>query len=93
MGDMERSLEERFADAVVAKGLVAPAVFFLELHKPLTGLWMVGGEILSPLFSMLLGPKATEEVTKLFSSRESLERVLLLIEAKAANGSTERRIS
>ena len=76
-------LEERFADAVVAKGLQVPAIFFIELYKPLATIGGSAFEAFSPFLVALLGVKWTSQMCELVSSRERLERVLTMIEAKA----------
>ena len=80
---MTMPLEERFADAVVAKGLQVPAIFFIELYKPLATIGGSACEVFSPFLTALLGVKSTSQMCELVSSRERLERVLTMIEAKA----------
>ena len=65
---------EDLADAVVARGLVTPAILVLELIKPIS---FLGSQFLL-LLQPLLGPwsQETECYARLLEDRESVGRLL-----------------
>jgi hypothetical protein len=65
---------ENLADAVVARGLVTPAILVLELIKPIS---FLGSQFLL-LLQPLLGPwsQETERYARLLEDRESVGRLL-----------------
>jgi hypothetical protein len=71
------------AEWVVRKGLEAPAILFLEMHKPLTTLASVGYAFAQPPLMMFFGFKRTEEVRLLLSRRENVELLIDRIERQS----------
>ena len=71
------------AEWVVRKGLEAPAILFLEMHKPLTTMAAVGYAFAQPPFMMLFGFERTEEVRLLLSNRENVELLMNRIEQRS----------
>lgn len=74
-------LLEHAASWVVRKGLEAPCIMFLEMHKPLTALAAVGYAFIQPPLMMLFGFRRTEEVRLLLSERENVELLMDRIES------------
>lgn len=72
------------AEWVVRKGLEAPAVMFLEMHKPLTTMAAVGYAFAQPPLMMLFGFQRTEEVRLLLSDRANIELLMDRIEQRSA---------
>jgi len=77
------------ADAVCARGLAAPAVFFLELCKPLTTLGHSGMTICWPLCAALCGAKRMSALLSIAESRERVEQLIVMIERAAACGAED----
>ncbi len=79
--DAERdALIEMLAQKVHGRGLHAPAILFLEMHRPiafLTGQSLVlGSGFLAPLF----GPQNVQKYSKLLEDRANIERLVQRIE-------------
>jgi len=66
--------------AIAQRGLVVPAVFLLELHKPLVGIGRLAAEAFDPLTRCLVGSGRAEAVLKVLESRESVEYVIARLE-------------
>ncbi len=73
-------LIENLAQKVTQRRLSAPAILFLELHKPLAFLagqsLVLGSGFLAPLF----GPQNVQQYAKLIESRDNVERLIQRIE-------------
>jgi hypothetical protein len=71
---------EKFAEMVDARGLHVPAIWFLELHKPLSFFAsqsvLLGSGFLAPLF----GPHKVQQFAKLLESRDNVELLVRRIE-------------
>ena len=78
---------------VVAKGLEAPALMFLEMHKPLTTLAAVGYAMTQPPLMLFFGLRRTEELRLLLSDRDNVEALMQRIErfSKARPPSRDRK--
>lgn len=80
---MSEQLITSIADGVQRRGLTVPAIFFLELYKPLTtvlhNVLIVG----SPLATAFCGARRTKEFVQLFESREKIEELICLLESKS----------
>jgi hypothetical protein len=74
---------DSFADGIVRRGLTVPAIFLLELHKPLTGIGHLVAEAFDPLTRCLLGSERAATVLKLLESRAHVEYVLTRLEMTA----------
>ena len=74
-----------YAAKISERGLAIPAIFFLEMHKPLTTLahtaTQVGVTIAQPLFGSCFGA----QLLKLLESRENVERLISYLEESEAN--------
>ena len=84
--DADLTVEEReqlvedLAQKVHKRQLYAPAILFLEMHKPVAYLasqsLILGSGFLAPLF----GPKNVQQISKLFEKRENIELLVRRIE-------------
>ncbi|MCS6776170.1 MAG: hypothetical protein RMJ43_01335 [Chloroherpetonaceae bacterium] len=85
------ALIEQVARLVDARGLHLPAIWFLELHKPLCFLAsqsvLLGSGFLVPLF----GPHRVQQWARLLESRDNVERLIQRIEQMSASHHTMRR--
>lgn len=71
---------ERIARAIVARRMSVPAVFLLELHKPLVGLFHAGGLVVAPFLIPLVGMDLIEQMLRFLQSREGIERLAARVE-------------
>lgn len=74
---------ESLADSIVRRGLSAPAVFLLELHKPLATFISMGASAAEPMITLLLGKEFAKQAPAIFESRDTIERLIVLIEERA----------
>ena len=90
--DEERdALIDKIADGVVKRRMEAPAVLFLELHKPLS---FVGSQALiigSPFVGPFVGIENVNRVSKLIGDRSNVERLIRRIEELAMSQKAARK--
>jgi hypothetical protein len=87
ISDHERdALLERIATAVRSRGLQTPAVWFLEVHKPLAPLGSQFGIAFSPFLGIFFGGGAfdLQKYTKLMQSTGNVDRLIRLIDGDVA---------
>ena len=73
----------KIAAEVSLRGLSAPAIFFLEMCKPLCGLTAAAAVLGRPVLMVLFGLRAVEIWERIFESRQQIERLIRLIEEGA----------
>jgi hypothetical protein len=86
--DLSDDERDRLIEALVEKvhryRMESAAIFFLEMHKPLTYVasqsMLLGSGFLAPLF----GPENVQKYSKLFEHRENVERLIRRIEENHA---------
>ncbi|MDO8355916.1 MAG: hypothetical protein Q7U76_05965 [Nitrospirota bacterium] len=77
------ALLERVADAVVKRGLAAPATVFLESLGPMNFLGSQALYFLTPIIEWAFHAKEVEQVAKLLERRDTISRLIALIETKS----------
>ena len=77
----ERELIDTLARKILEKGLETPAVFFLEVSKPLSFVASQAMIFLGPLVQAVLPWKNYRKTAELFEKRENVERLIQAIEA------------
>ncbi len=83
----DQNLIEQLASGVHRRGLSLPAVFALEMYKPLTTLGHAATLVSAPLLMACFGTRFYQALLKLLESREQVEALILRIEAlQAAEG-------
>ncbi|MBI2300977.1 MAG: hypothetical protein HYU66_18860 [Armatimonadetes bacterium] len=75
---------DRLARGIAERGLAVPAVFFLELHRPLAHLASELALIGSPLLASLLGLRRFEQLRAVLADPEQYEALVTSIERHAA---------
>lgn len=81
IGIEERAeLINRCASKVVRMKMQAPAIFALELYKPLSGLLFNIALIASPALVAIFGIQEAQSVAKLLQSADSIELLIQQIE-------------
>src|SRR5438132_1707439 len=70
------ALLDQIAAEVVRRGLVTPAVFFLELNRPLAFLAGQATHVLVPFLAPLVGIGRMQEVARVLNDPQSIDRLL-----------------
>ena len=78
------ALLERVADAVVKRGMAAPAMVFLESLNPMNFLGSQALYFLTPIVEWAFHAKEVEQVARLLERRDTISRLITLIESKSA---------
>jgi hypothetical protein len=78
--EQKAQLIDALAQQVVKRGLSAPAILFLELHKPFAFIGSQAGIVFSPLLAPFFGFDRVDQYTQLLSERENWERLVERIE-------------
>ncbi len=77
-------LLERVADAVVKRGMVAPAMVFLESLGPMNFLGSQALYFLTPIIEWAFQTKEVEQVARLLERRDTISRLIAIIDTKSA---------
>jgi hypothetical protein len=80
----DKALLERVADAVVKRGMAAPATVFLESMGPMNFLGSQALHFMSPILDCAFSAKEVTDVARLLERRDTLSRLITLIDAKSA---------
>ncbi len=85
------ALMERIAAIIVTRGMAAPATVFLESMGPMNFLGSQALHFLTPILDCAFNTKEVEQVARLLECRETVTRLITIIEAKSApKGATAR---
>ena len=84
-------LLERIADAVIKREMTAPATVFLEALGPMNFLGSQALHFLTPILEVAFNVKELEHVARLLERRDTIDRLITLIEAKSAPEGTQAR--
>ena len=84
--DLGRDAEfiEALAQAIVRRRLEVPAVFFLEMNRPLGFLASQGALLSLPLLGLVVEPGAVERFAQVLDSPQNLDRLIARTEELAA---------
>lgn len=75
---------ERVAEAIVRRGMAAPAVVFLESLGPMNFLGSQALHVLTPLIDFAFDAREVEQVARLLERRDTIARLVAMIEAKSS---------
>ena len=78
------ALLDRVADAVVKRGMTAPATVFLESLGPMNFLGSQALHFLIPIIELALNAKEVEQAARLLERRDTISRLIAIIDTKAA---------
>ena len=78
------ALLERLADAVVRRGMTAPATVFLESLGPMNFLGSQALYFLAPIVEWALNAKEIEHAARLLERRDTVSRLITIIDSKSA---------
>ena len=77
-------LMERVADVIVKRGMAAPATVFLESMGPMNFLGSQALHFFPPIIECAFNVKEVEQVARLLERRDSIPRLIAVIEAKSS---------
>jgi hypothetical protein len=84
-------LMERIADVIVKRGMAAPATLFLESMGPMNFLGSQALHFITPIIDCVFSAKEVEQVARLLERRDTVIRLIAIIDDKAApKGATAR---
>jgi hypothetical protein len=78
-------LMERMADAIVKRGMAAPATVFLESMGPMNFLGSQALHFLTPIIECAFNAKEVEQVARLLERRDTVTRLIAVIEARSSS--------
>lgn len=74
------ALIEKAANQFAKRNLHAPAILFLEMHKPLAYVGANAAVAFAPFMVPILGYDAVNDYSRLFSKRENVEKLIKKLE-------------
>ena len=77
------TLLERVADAVVKRGMTAPATVFLESLGPMNFLGSQALHFLTPIVEWAFNAKEVEQVARLLERCDTISRLITIIDTKS----------
>jgi len=77
-------LMERIADVIVKRRMAVPATMFLESMGPMNFLGSQALHFLTPILDCAFNTKEVEQVARLLERRDTVTRLIAIIEAKSA---------
>ena len=77
-------LMERIAEVIVTRRMAAPATMFLESMGPMNFLGSQALHFLTPILDCAFNTKEVEQVARLLERRDTVTRLVAIIEAKSA---------
>ena len=77
-------LMDRVAEAIVKRGMAAPAVVFLESMGPMNFLGSQALHFFTPILDLAFNATEVEQVARLLERRDTISRLITLVEAKSA---------
>ena len=77
------ALLERVADAIVTRRMATPAMLFLESMGPMNFLGSQVLYVLTPIIESVLSATELTQIARLLERRDSIHRLMTLIEARA----------
>lgn len=77
-------LLERIAEVIVTRRMAAPATMFLESMGPMNFLGSQALHFITPIIDCAFNTKEVEQVARLLERRDTVTRLIAIIEAKSA---------
>jgi len=76
----EEQLIQDLAQGIVKRGMEAPAIFALEMYKPMAGVLYNFSIAVFPMLSAVLGLEKFKEAIQLMKSPELIEKLIISLE-------------
>ena len=80
----DEDLMARVAEVIVKRDMAAPATVFLESMGPMSFLGSQALHFLAPIIECVFSAKDVEQIAQLLERRDSIPRLIALIEAKSS---------
>ncbi len=80
----DAQLLERIAETIVKRRMAAPATMFLESMGPMNFLGSQALHFITPIIECTFNVKEVEQVARLLERRDTVTRLIAIIEAKSA---------
>ncbi|MBX7133509.1 MAG: hypothetical protein K1X67_12620 [Fimbriimonadaceae bacterium] len=84
-----QALIQKATDEVAKRRLQSPAVLFLEMNKPLSNIAANATVVFAPFLVPFFGFDAINDVSRLMTKRENIERLIQSIELSAKRPAKE----
>jgi hypothetical protein len=84
LGIEDVQLLERIAETIVKRGMAAPATMFLESMGPMNFLGSQALHFITPIIECAFNAKEVEQVARLLERRDTVSRLIAIIEVKSA---------
>lgn len=84
LGRDDAEFMDRIADVLVRRGMETPATMFLESMGPMNFLGSQALHMLSPIIECAFDGKDIERLARLLERRDTLSRLIALIETKSS---------
>ena len=72
------------AEVIVKRGMAAPATMFLESMGPMNFLGSQALHFITPIIECAFNAKEVEQIARLLERRDTVSRLIAIIEAKSA---------
>lgn len=82
---------DRMADAIVKRGLAAPATVFLESMGPMNFLGSQALYVMTPVIELAFEAKELEQMARVLERRDTISLLVSLIEAKSSTQGASAR--
>ena len=79
------ALIESYAQKIRSLGLTTPAIFLLEMHKPLTSVLHTAITLAEPISASIFGAERIHGLREFFSIRENVESLITRLESLMEN--------
>lgn len=90
VAEMQNDLIEEVATRIKDYRLQMPAIFLLELYKPLSTIFFNLTLLTSPLFAAILGMKKSGQIRELLSTTDGVESLICRLESDLQRGQDGR---
>ncbi|MDI9641634.1 hypothetical protein QPK87_17605 [Kamptonema cortianum] len=74
----------KLVDQISRRGMETPAIFFFEMHKPLSGLAANAMIVTSPFVAPFVGIDSMRDYSRLLQKPGSIEKIVTALEESAA---------
>ena len=81
-----QALLDKCANEIRRRQLEAPAIAFLEMHKPITNVFAHAGLTMAPFLVPLFGFDFVNDYSNLLQKRDNVERLICMLEKERTDG-------
>ena len=88
-----QALLEKCSNEIRRRQLEAPAIVFLEMHKPISNVFAHAGLSMAPFLVPLFGFDFVNDYSNLLQKRDNVERLICMLEeARAENKASQGKM-